>query len=279
MDPAARKSMLCPNCRKLISTDEPRCPHCGLKTPGSRIKNNPLTRGLGSGEQLVRSIIYANVAIFLFSLLIGGNLAGGGSLLGLLSPSTRGLAVLGATGTLMVRDVGWWTLISANYLHGGVLHILFNMMAFNQIAPLITRLYGTYRFFTIYTISGVGGFMVSYVSGIPITVGASAALCGLIGAAIYYGKSRGGLFGQAIYKQVGGWAMGILLFGFMIPQVNNSAHIGGMVFGGLCAYLLGYHEKKREDTTHRIFAGVCMVITLLVLLWAIIRGVVYLLGG
>jgi rhomboid protease GluP len=272
--------MLCPNCRKLISTDEPRCPHCGIKTPGSRIKNNPLTRGLGSGEQLVRSIIYVNVAIFIFSLLISkGNLAGGGSLLGILSPSTRGLAVLGATGTLMVRDVGWWTLISANYLHGGVLHILFNMMAFNQIAPLITRLYGTYRFFTIYTISGIGGFVVSYISGIPITVGASAALCGLIGAAIYYGRSRGGLFGQTIYKQVGGWAMGIVLFGFMIPQINNSAHIGGMVFGGLCAYFLGYHEKRREGTTHRIFAGTCMVITLLVLLWAIIRGMVYLLGG
>ncbi|MGD9248547.1 MAG: rhomboid family intramembrane serine protease [Desulfobacteraceae bacterium] len=280
MDPAARKSMLCPNCRKLISTDEPRCPHCGIKTPGSRIKNNPLTRGMGSGEQLVRAIIYANVAIFIFSLLISkGNPAGGGNPLGMLSPSTRGLAVLGATGTLMVKEVGWWTFISANYLHGGVLHILFNMMAFNQIAPLITRLYGTYRFFTIYTISGIGGFAVSYISGIPITVGASAALCGLIGAAIYYGKSRGGLFGQTIYKQIGGWAMGIVLFGFMIPQINNSAHIGGMVFGALCGYFLGYHEKSREKMPHRILAGVCMVITLLVLLWVILRGVVYLLGG
>jgi rhomboid protease GluP len=235
---------------------------------------------MGSGEQLVRAIIYANVAIFIFSLLISkGNPAGGGNPLGMLSPSTRGLAVLGATGTLMVKEVGWWTFISANYLHGGVLHILFNMMAFNQIAPLITRLYGTYRFFTIYTISGIGGFAVSYISGIPITVGASAALCGLIGAAIYYGKSRGGLFGQTIYKQIGGWAMGIVLFGFMIPQINNSAHIGGMVFGALCGYFLGYHEKSREKMPHRILAGVCMVITLLVLLWVILRGVVYLLGG
>lgn len=229
---------------------------------------------------MVRLIIYANVGMFIFSLLISkGIMTGGFNPLSMLSPSTPGLAVLGATGTMMVDDVGWWTLISANYLHGGVLHILFNMMAFNQIAPLITRLYGTYRFFAIFTISGIGGFIVSHLSGIPITVGASAALCGLIGAAIYYGKSRGGLFGQTIYKQVGGWALGILLFGFMIPQINNSAHIGGMVFGGLCAYLLGYHEKKREGAAHRIIAATCMVATILVLLLALLRGVLYWLGA
>lgn len=178
----------------------------------------------------------------------------------------------------MVKDVGWWTLISANYLHGGALHIFFNMMALNQIAPFITRLYGTYRFFAIFTISGIGGFFVSYLSGIPLTVGASAALCGLIGAAIYYGKSRGGLFGQAIYKQVGGWAIGILFIGFMIPQINNSAHIGGMIFGGLTAYVLGYNEKKREDAKHRILAGACMVVTILVLLWSLFGGILYWFG-
>jgi rhomboid protease GluP len=251
-----------------------------MRTPGSLLKNNLLTRGWGQGEQLVRMIIYANVGMFIFSLLISRDvMTGSFNPLGILSPSTSGLAELGATGTLMVKNAGWWTLVSANYLHGGVLHIFFNMMAFNQIAPLITRLYGTYRFFTIFTVSGIGGFFISYLSGIPITVGASAALCGLIGAAIYYGRSRGGVFGQTIYKQLGGWALGILLFGFMIPQINNSAHIGGMVFGGLSAYLLGYHEKKRESAGHRIAAASCMIVTILVLLLALYRGIRYWLGA
>lgn len=276
MNHPARKSILCPNCRKLISADEPRCPFCSIKTPGSRLKNNPLTRGWGQGEQLVRVIIFVNVGMFIFSLLVSrGIMTGGLNPLSMLSPSTSGLVELGATGT----DMGWWTLVSANYLHGGVLHIFFNMMAFNQIAPLITRLYGTYRFFTIFTVSGIGGFVISYLSGISITVGASAALCGLIGAAIYYGKSRGGVFGQTIYKQVGGWALGILLFGFMIPQINNSAHIGGMVFGALSAYLVGYHEKKRENAAHRIAAAACMIVTILVLLLSLWRGVLYWLGA
>ena len=280
MNRPARKSILCPNCRRLISTDEPRCPHCGIRTPGSRLKNNPLTRGWGSGEQLVRIIIYVNVAMFVYSLLISKSGMGGGfNPMRFLSPSNQGLAVLGATGTWIAASEGWWTFVSANYLHGGALHIFFNMMALNQIAPLVTRLYGTYRFFAIFTISGVGGFLVSYVTGVYLTVGASAALFGLFGAAIYYGKSRGGLFGEAIYKQIGGWAIAFIVLGFLVPQINNSAHVGGLVFGGLSAYLLGYHEKKREGAAHRIIAGFCMVSTLLVLSWMLISGMRYWFGG
>jgi rhomboid protease GluP len=247
-----------------------------MTRPGSPWKNNPLTRGWNDGPQLIKIIIYVNIAMFLASLMISKGVLGGGfNPFRMLSPSTRGLAVLGATGTLLVRDVGWWTLVSANYLHGSILHIFFNMMAFYQIAPLITRLYGARRFIAIFTLSGAGGFLVSYFMGVPITVGASAALCGLIGAALYYGKSRGGLFGQTIYKQIGGWALVIILTGFMIPQVNNSAHIGGMVFGALFAAILGYNEKSSEGAHHRLLAAACMLITILVLLWALFRGSIY----
>ena len=279
MDNPARKSMLCPNCRRLISTDEARCPHCGLAAPGARWKNNPLTRGWGSGDQLVRMILYANIVMYLVSLVISRGIMGSGfNPLHMLAPSPSALAWLGATGTLMVRDVGWWTVISANYLHGSALHIFFNMVVFYQIAPLITRLFGAYRFFAIYTISGAGGFLVSYFMGTPITVGASAAICGLIGAALYYGKSRGGFFGETIFKQIGGWALAIVLFGFFMPQINNSAHIGGMLFGGLTAMGLGYTEKSRESVGHRVLAGACMVVTLSVLLFALLRGLFFWLG-
>jgi len=279
MNRPARKSILCPNCRKLISTDESRCPFCGIKAPGSRLKNNPLTRGWGSGERLIQLIIYANIAMFIFSLLISKGYGGGGfNLMRFLSPSPRAFSELGATGTWMVAQEGWWTLISANYLHVGVIHILFNMMALYNIGPLVTQLFGTYRFFAIYTISGVGGFLVSYVVGINSTVGASAALFGLFGAAIYYGKSRGGVFGETIYKQIGGWAIYFIVLGFLVPQINNAGHIGGLVFGAICAFLIGYNEKKREGATHRIIASGCMVATLMVLLWMLFRGMRFLLG-
>lgn len=273
MNKPARNSILCPNCRRLISTDESRCPYCGIKTPGSRIKNNPLTRGWGSGEYVVQIILYVNIAMYLLSLLIDirGVMSSGHPLL-MLTPTRASFEALGSTGTIMVKNYGWWTLISANYLHGGLLHILFNMMAFRQIAPFITKLFGTYRFFAIFTISGIGGYIISYVAGVPLTIGASGALFGLIGAALYYGKSRGGVFGENIYKQLGTWALAFILMGFMIPQINNAAHIGGMVFGGLCGFLFGYNEKTRENLLHRLVAGVCLALTILVLIYSILRG-------
>jgi rhomboid protease GluP len=276
MRKVSRKSMLCPNCRRIISVDEARCPHCGMSAPGSRWKNNPFTRGWAEDDRLIRAIIFTNIAMFVFSLIISrGDLASGINPLRMLAPSRHSFDLLGATGTWMIRKIGWWTLVSANYLHAGLLHIFFNMMAFYQIAPLTTRIFGVYRFFTIYTLSGVGGFLVSCLMGTPITVGASAALCGLIGAAIYYGKSRGGIFGESIYRQIGGWAIGIILFGFFIPQINNAAHIGGMICGALTAMLLGYTERSRETMAHRSLAALCMLMTLLILLLALYRGLRY----
>ncbi|MDA8141305.1 MAG: rhomboid family intramembrane serine protease [Desulfobacteraceae bacterium] len=275
MNRPVRNSIICPNCRKLISIDEPRCPFCGIQAPGSRWKNNPLTRGWGSGEQLIKIILYVNIGMYVLSLLLVPRRIGFGfNPFGLLSPNSESLAILGATGTwLMHRTSGWWTLLAANYLHGSAMHILFNMLAFYQLAPLVTQLYGPYRFFIIYTGSGVLGFLLSYFAGIPITIGASAALCGLIGAAIYYGKHRGGLFGNAIYRQVGGWALGVLVFGIMVPQVNNWAHVGGMISGALIGMLLGYIEKSRETATHKMMAGVCAAATALALAWGVLRGI------
>jgi rhomboid protease GluP len=273
MNRPARKSILCPNCRKIISADESRCPHCGIATPGARWKNSPLTRGWGTGDQLVRFIIITNIGMYLLSLLLSASSEPGFRL----SPGQTAFNVLGATGAFMISNFGWWTLISASYLHGGIIHIFFNMFAFFQIAPLITRLFGPYRFFVIFTLGGVGGFLVTYVAGTPITVGASAGLCGLIGAAIFYGKDRGGIFGQTLYKQIGGWAIGILLFGFLVPQVDNWAHIGGMLIGASTAFFLGYNEKRREALWHRALAGACIVVTVLTLAWAVFRSLIYLL--
>jgi rhomboid protease GluP len=277
MNRPSRNSILCPNCRKLISEDESRCPFCGVRSPGSRLKNNPLTRGWGSGEKIVRAIIYTNLGMYLMSLLLNPRRMGiGFNPFGMLAPDQRSLAVLGATGTyLMDLSSGWWTLLSANYLHGSVLHIFFNMMALYQISPLITQLYGPYRFFAIYTLSGVIGFLISFMAGIPLTIGASAALTGLIGAALYYGRNRGGLFGQAIYKQVGGWAIFILLFGFLVPGINNWAHIGGMVAGALLGMLMGYQEKVREKLAHRLLAAGCVVTTVMALGWGVLRGLAF----
>lgn len=234
-----------------------------------------MTRIFSNADLLIHAIIAVNGVMYLLSLMLSARGIGlTANPLTFLAPDTRSLIDLGATGTYPIEHFHrWWTLISANYLHGGLLHILFNMLALRQIAPLVIREYGSYRMTTIFTLSGAVGFLVSYLAGVSLTIGASAALCGLIGASLYFGKSRGGVYGQAVYRQVGGWAVSIVLFGLIVPGINNWAHGGGMVAGALLGMVLGYDERTKESAGHRFSGWVCMLATLVVLGWAILTGV------
>ena len=281
MEKMNRNSILCPNCRRLISNDEQHCPYCGLRNPGSRWKSISLGKGLFGPDRIIINIITVNVGMFILSILMNPASIGlSANPLSFLSPGSKSLLLLGATGTIPIDQFHrWWTVLSANYLHGSILHILFNMMALWQIGPLIIQEYGSYRMVSIFTLSGVGGYLISYFVGIPFTLGASAAVCGLIGAALYFGKSRGGYFGQMVYQQVGGWAIGIFAFGFLVPGINNWAHGGGMFCGVLTGFLLGYRERNEENFYHRLLGVICVLATLAALIWAVGLAVVILLYG
>ena len=271
-------ALLCPNCRKLVSRSAPACPYCGLKNPGSPLKNNLLTRGT-SGEQMIRLIIVANIVLFVLSLLIDFRPSQMSmSPFSFLSPSNNSLLVLGSTGTIPLFHLHrWWTLVAASFLHGSLLHILFNMLALNRLGPLVIQEFGVKRMVVIYSLSGVIGYLVSAFVGIRLTIGASAAVCGLIGAMLFYGWHRGGAYGKAVFSQLSGWAVGIALFGFALPGINNWGHGGGMAAGFLLAMLLGYSERRKETFVHSAFAAVCLGVTGLVLLWSCVNGLLFLL--
>ena len=273
------KTILCPTCRKLISADETRCPYCGTSKPGSWVQNILFARIFNDPARFIKGIITINVGMFVLAILFsfqGLNLSM--NPLTFLSPDSRSLLVLGATGVVPIDKMHrWWSLLSANYLHGGILHILFNMMAFRQISGLIVREYGLHRMFSIYTLGGILGFWISYLAHTNFTIGSSAAICSLIGAALYFGKSRGGVYGQAIYRQVGGWVMVLFLFGFTIPGIDNWGHGGGIAAGILLGLLFGYHERKRETRFHKTLAHLCALATVITLLWAIGSSFYYLL--
>jgi len=269
--------MLCPNCNKLISADEPVCPYCGVSRPGVWWKSLPVTKGLFSGDRIIKTIIYSNMGMYLISLLMNPTRMGlSSNPFTFLSPSRNALIWLGSTGTIPIDQMHrWWTLISANYLHGGILHIFFNMIALWQLGPLVMREYGVSRLISIYTLGGILGFLVSYLRGTQLTLGASAAVCSLIGASLYYGKSRGGAYGQAIYKQISGWVLVIFLFGFLVRGIDNWGHGGGIVAGIIIGFLLGYEERKRENIIHKCLGGICIVLTVAVLAWAVSSSFYY----
>lgn len=272
-----RSSILCPNCRKLISSDEPRCPYCGIARPASFWKNNILTRGVADPAQVVRWIISANIGMYILSLLLNPMIPRFTfNPILFLSPENKSLLLMGATGTIPVFHLErWWTLVSASYLHGSILHIFFNMYAFRQIAPFVLQEFGIHRMFAIYSISGIFGYLISCFAGITFTIGASAALCGLIGASLYYGKSRGGVYGQSIYRQLAGWTLGMFLFGLLVPGINNWGHGGGLVAGIALGFLLGYRERKPENFIHRMISTGFVILTVLILIWAIISALFY----
>jgi len=258
-----RNSVLCPKCRRLISIDEPVCPYCGLKKPGAPWKTALWGRIHQGAFDPVKGLIYTNVLFYILSLLLNPSSMGVSvNPLQLLSPSDSSLFILGATGTWPIMQFGrWWTLVTASFLHGGIIHLVFNMMALSQLAPFVITEYGFYRFFVIYILSGVVGFFLSCLAGVPLTIGASAGICGLIGAILYFGKSRGGFYGENIFRQAMGWVVGLVLFGLILPGINNWAHIGG-IFGGIAAgFLLGYEERSQESGFHRWAGGLTLLAT------------------
>lgn len=272
-----RQSILCPNCKKLISTSESKCPFCGTVRPASWWKNNLWNRGFRDPNQFVKILIAINVGMYIIAILFNPR-ATGLSLnpLTFLSPSNTSLLLLGATGTVPIDKYHrLWTLVSASFLHGGLLHIFFNMAALRQLAAVVNREFGVYRMFVIYTLSGIFGFLISYLAGISLTIGASASVCGLIGALLYYGKSRGGIYGRTLYRQVGTWVVFLAAFGLIVPGINNWGHGGGILAGIVTGFLLGYQEKKKENIVHKIFAAVCAMVTLAVLMWAVGSSVYY----
>ena len=196
----------------------------------------------------------------------------------ILSPGVRGLFLFGASGAVPVFGYGrWWTLLSAGWLHGGLLHIAFNMMWVRNLAPVTAEMYGAGRMIIIYTISSITGFFLSsfigYVLpgfdlfGAEITVGASAGICGLLGALVYYGR-RGG--SSMVGRQAWSYAVMLVVMGFIIDGIDNAAHGGGFLGGYWAARWLDPRQPERGD--HLIAAVICLAATALSILASIVYG-------
>jgi rhomboid protease GluP len=165
------------------------------------------------------------------------------------------LDALGMTGAYAWADGRWWTLITAVYLHGGLLHLIFNLLWINQLATAVEDTFGRARLVLIFTASGVAGYVVSNLAGVGFSVGASGAVFGLLGALVYYGRARGGWFGVAVFRQYGQWALLLFVLGFVMPGVNNLAHLGGFAGGYLAGLMLGHGERTPERGVHGLLAA------------------------
>jgi len=251
--------MICPNCEKLISVDAERCPFCGAWRPGMYGVTPKLHRLFGRKLDLDSVIIVSCVVLYVVALVLQPSaIFQWQGIFNILSPGSRALYQLGMTGGLAWQSGWWWTIFSAIYLHGGLLHIFFNLMWVRQLGPNVTEVYGPARSFVIFTVAGALGFLVSnLVTGVP-TIGASGSIFGLLAALIVYGRRR---HISMLSAQLWQWAIVLFVMGFFMSGVNNWAHLGGFAGGWGAASLMRFGDEKRESPQLQILALALLALT------------------
>lgn len=259
-----RRVILCPSCGRLTNADAAECLICGRRNPGMWGITG-LAQRVFRGRGSTGIITIVCIALYVLSLVFDPAAAMRPmSGFELFAPSPFALVALGATGTSLWEAGRWWTVLTAVYLHGGVLHILFNVLWIRQLGPEIEEIYGRARFLVIFTVGGAAGFILSDLVGVRLTVGASGAVFGLLGAMMTFGKKRGGAFGRLVLTQYGQWALILFIFG-LLPgtAVNNWAHAGGFLGGFAAAVILSFKAERRETGLDRTLAGGAVVLTVI----------------
>ena len=268
--------MLCTSCGVLVGVNDATCYNCGRHNPGLW-GWAPAVRSLGHDLGFTPFIIGACSAIYVLSWALSGAPFGG-----MLAPSSPVLNYLGMSGAIPVFVQGQWlTLLTAGWLHGNLLHIVFNMIGVWQLLPSIAELYGAGRTVIIYTAAGVAGFFLSstigwFLPGLPFlgayyTLGASASIFGLIGAAAYYGRRSGSRLAS---NQAWSYAISMGAYSFLLGggMVDNAAHIGGFAGGYLAGQLLD--PLKHEKIDHLVMAAVCLLASVGAIVPRIIAAVI-----
>lgn len=254
-------STLCPSCGKLVGVNDDVCLNCGRRRPGMWGMTSVL-RGLGQDAGFVQLVIAGNVFLYLAMLAVDPQHIQMGLSFGFGGPSEASLLRFGASGALpaiLLRR--WWTVLSAGWLHAGLLHIGFNLYWIRILAPETAELYGPGRMVMLYSAASVGGFAASSLVqsmglGGLITVGASAPILGLLGAMVAYSRRTGS---GAVGRTAWSYAIYMILFGFLMRGVDNAAHVGGFAAGFLAGYALD--PRQSETGNHLLGAVVCIVAT------------------
>jgi rhomboid protease GluP len=170
------------------------------------------------------------------------------------------LAVLGAiVREWIVGNGQWWRLVSAMFLHGdgtlqgGVLHLGMNLLALYQLGTIYELMFGTRRFVTIYFVAGVVASLTSMIVNGGPSVGASGAVFGIMGAFVFSilrsPRFRHERAARSIVNQVMFWTLANIAIGMRVPQIDNSAHIGGLIKGLLLGALWPHRVPPPPPTS------------------------------
>lgn len=276
---------MCRNCGALVGASETSCSLCGAPKDSvtAAQPQAPIVVHDHETVRFARAIlsrpyiftivfIIANVFVFILTTQSGANQ----------DPSV--LIRYGAkVNVLISQQHEWWRFVTPIFLHGGIAHILMNMYGLWVIGPYVERLYGSAKFVVFWVATGIAGVVASYLSVQPtlhnagpvgrfffkaedaVSVGASGALFGLIGVLFVFGIKFRHELPEGFKRAFGtGMLPTILLnifIGYMIPVIDNAAHMGGLVSGALLALFVGY-KRPGQRSGIAIFWHILQVLAL-----------------
>jgi len=257
---------MCPACRALIARNAASCTLCGtsLKAPRTRESSAP-GRVLGGlipvPSTATSALVAANIALFSISWYL--TQAAASALKP--APSLGGIdgeVLLRLGSTHQIHPGEWWRLVTAIFLHAGLLHIGMNLWCLIDLGPAVESLFSTPKFICLYLVTGVAGFIVSgMLNPGGNSVGASGAILGLIGvligASFHHGQT-----GKAYRGELWKWVMYIAIIGLMGLGVDNAAHAGGLLSGLLLGYLVpeGEPDTRSSENLWNVLAVASVVI-------------------
>jgi membrane associated rhomboid family serine protease len=241
---------MCPSCRALIDRSAKVCPLCGAKTGPVRARGAVSTEPgkiLGvipipstATSVLAAAIIVMYVIEWYLSQRAGGS---GGGLFGLGGIQGRVMLRLGAKFGPLIFAGQWWRLVTAMFLHAGLIHIGLNLWCLFDLGPEVESLYAAPKFIVLYLVTGVFGYIVSlWWSPFALSIGASGAIMGLIGILIGASFHHGSL-GKDYRSMLWKWVIYIFIFGLFFA-VDNAAHFGGLILGLVLGYVIPASEPE-----------------------------------
>lgn len=239
---------ICNSCGNLMGVSD-KCPYCGASRNSALGFLKQTARSLERGDSfgiVTNYLLIFTIGVYFIQVFFGVYAAGSSSVFSILWKGPPGhVHWLTGAATPDTLTGSYYTLITASFLHGGIFHLGMNMYALKQIGPLIERMVGPFLYIPVYLICGAVGFFASMYSAsvagrLGISVGASAGLFGFIAFGSIVAFIHGDGKDDPLFKVLFQWMVFGLVIGFIIPNIDNWAHIGGMV-GGL---IIGFGWTK-----------------------------------
>jgi rhomboid protease GluP len=246
---------MCPACRALIDRKASRCPFCGVSLKTSRAREGAAPGRVMGGlipvpSTATSALVAANIALYGVAWYLTQEVSSAAQpapSLGGIDPTV--LVRLGGKFGPFIYAGQWWRLVTAVFLHAGLIHIGFNLWCLFDLGPAVESLFTTQKFIFIYLVTGFFGFVLSLWWSPGLSIGASGAILGLIGVLIGASFHHGHM-GKEYRGQLWRWVIYIAIFGLLGMGVDNAAHIGGLVSGIALGYLIPEGEPDTRSSEY-----------------------------